>query len=180
MGRGSSKIDRGSTRGVSSSGINRSKKTMDEIIETMSNSKFKGVARNAINGEGRYYFNSSKKHYEIMSDKDAEKVKASQIMRVDTYLRDDSKTVINIYKDGKDYLIAGNSDTPIIKKLVAKNEAIKKANVALVKNAERPEIRTTSTYDRWKKRHDANFAAWFGTDRIEKINESTKIKKKKK
>jgi hypothetical protein len=82
--------------------------------------------------------------------------------------------------DDKFVFIAGKSDAPIIKKMKAKQDAQHKKDVARVKNAERPEIRTTSTYDRWKKRHDANFDAWFGTSRIEKLKGSTKTEKKKK
>lgn len=80
--------------------------------------------------------------------------------------------------DDKFVFIADKSDAPIIKKMKAKQDAQHKKNVA-ESTVNRPEIRTTSTYDRWKKRNDANFAAWFGSSRIEKVKEATKRKKKK-
>lgn len=65
----------------------------------------------------------------------------------------------------KSVFYANKSNDETILKL--KNR-IKKEHDRNVKESvvNRPNIRTTTTYDRWYKNHTENFASWFGKDRL--------------
>ena len=66
------------------------------------------------------------------------------------------------WRSGNEFYANKNSDSTIQK---IKNNIDKKKQKQIRDSQERPEIRTTSTYDRWKKNHDKNFDAWFNGGR---------------
>lgn len=129
------------------------------------NSRFKGIQRDAKNGTGNYNF------------KNASPVNASDAMKMTEmrFMERNGNTLVHGLIENKHVFIADKSDSKIIKALEQREKKLKSSNKHEIT---RPEIRTTSTYDRWKKRNDSNFAAWFGTDRIEKTKKATKRKKK--
>ena len=106
--------------------------------------------KNAMNGTGIYDF------------KDAIPVTESEAMKM-TFMRDLERggyTIFHGLIDGEHVFIADKSDSKIIKALKKKKKGLSDTH-----EVTRPEIKTSSTYDRWKKRNDANFAAWFGSSR---------------
>lgn len=141
--------------GRGSSGDNPIKKSIrikNKMIEKGLNSKLKGVQRQAREGTGNYSY------------KDAKAISGTQAKKMTVYKVHESAEGIlfeGTLGDKKVFYASDNSD-PTVKALKAKMEASKRAQIADTKEQERPEVRTTSTYDRWKKRHDANFRAWFG------------------
>ena len=150
------------SRGASSGkgagkGVATSKRIKEEAIEEAINSKLKGVARDARNGTGNYTF----KDYKAVGDKDLEKM-------VDTRTHEVKDNTLVIGRIGQTGVVYGNkTDSSQIKKYKAKKQEQKEKREAEIRanSNNRPEIRTTSTYDRWKKKHDKDFAAWFWANR---------------
>jgi hypothetical protein len=131
---------RGSSSGGSSAAIKNA------ILKRALNSRLKGVQRDAKNGTGNYSF------------KNAKAVGASEALKMTSKkFMDDKKgnTLAHGLIGGKHVYYASKSTSKTIK-------ALKQKAKGKVENPGKREINTTSTYDRWKKRHDANFAAWFG------------------
>lgn len=143
MGRGSSKA------GGNTSGSNAIK---NQILEKGLNSKFAGVRRQAAEGTGRFTFKNST----AVSSKDALKMDIGKVYE------EDGNTLIDGVLNNKSVFYAAKSSDSTIKTLKEKHAKSKKRQAEDLKRMERPEIKTTSTYDRWKKKNDANFAAWFG------------------
>ena len=152
MGRGSSKA--GSRGG--SADIRRSESIKNMMLDAAKNSKFAGVRRDATNGTGNYSFAKSK----AVGKSKLEEIKSSKIIEKNGY------TLIDGAINGKSVFYANKSDAPEIVSFKKGVEAKKKKQAEDMKRTERPEIRTTSTYDRWRKRHQSNFEAWFGRDRV--------------
>lgn len=145
-GRGASSISKGG------GSIATSNKIKQEILDKALNSRFKGVQRDAREGKGVYGFKDAK----AVSSSDALK------MKVDKVLERDGNTLIEGFHKGKHVFYAGKDSDGTIKKIKNK-QAERKAAHAKEQNAiNRPEIRTTTTYDGWRKQNAKNFDAWFG------------------
>lgn len=144
-GRGASSISRG---GGSIATSNRIKQ---EMLESGLNSRFKGVQRDAREGKGNYGF------------KDAKAVKSSDALKMkDVRVHErDGNTLVEGFFEGKHVFYAGKDSDGTIKKIKSK-QAERKAKRAEESRINRPEIRTTTTYDRWRKQNANNFDAWFG------------------
>lgn len=142
---------RGASSGIAG-GIATSNRIKNELLQNGLNSKFKGVRRDAENGTGSFTY------------KNAKAVTSNKALKMD---------VLRIHEKGNNKLVEGllngnhvfyansNSDSTI-KSIENTMELKKQKQVSDMKSADRPEIRTTSTYDRWKKNHDKNFKSWFG------------------
>lgn len=145
-GRGSSSGRAGGTGGIATS--NRIK---NEFLQNGLNSKFKGVRRDAENGTGSYTY------------KDAKAVTANEALKMDV-LRVHEKgdnTLVEGLVNGKHSFYANSNSDSTIKYIKNTMELKKQKQVSDIKSTDRPEIRTTSTYNRWKKNHDADFEAWY-------------------
>ena len=148
-------------RGASSSGaggggdINTSNRIKNQIIQKGLNSKFAGVRRDAENGKGRFSF------------KDAEAVNSKTALKMNVFrsYEENGNTLYEGEYNGKSVFYANSNSDSTIKALNAREEKRKK-NIAEESKARDVNITPTATYDRWKKRNDANFAAWFGKDRL--------------
>lgn len=131
---------RGSSSGSSSAAIKNA------ILKRGENSRLKGVQRDAKNETGNYSFKNAK----AVGSSEALKMTGIRFMN-------DKKgnTLAHGIIGGKHVYYASKTTNKTIKALKqkAKGKVEKKGNT---------EIKTTSTYDKWKKKHDANFAAWFG------------------
>lgn len=133
-------------------GIATSNRIKNEWLQSGLNSKFKGVQRNVKNGTGSYTY------------KDAKAVTSNEALKMDI-LRVHEKgdnTLIEGLVNGKHSFYANSNSDSTIKYIKNAMELKKQKQVSDMKSADRPEIRTTSTYDRWKKNHDNNFKWWFG------------------
>jgi hypothetical protein len=134
--------------------MKRSESIKNEIIENAMNSRLKGVARDAKEGKGNYSFKNSK----TVDKKDVNKIQdARDITRGEN-------VVIYGTKNNKNVYYAGKKSDPEIKSYFKKKEQRSKEVAERERKAgsERPEIRTTTTYDRWRKQNERKFAAWFG------------------
>ena len=145
MGRGSSKASGGSD-------IKRSNSIKNQILDKAMNSRLAGVRRDATNGTGNYTFKNST----AVSENRVSEIKSAKIFEKDGY------TLIDGEIDGKSVFYANKSDTPAITKYKKNVNEKKHKQAEEMKRSERPEIRTTSTYDRWRKKNQKNFDAWFG------------------
>jgi hypothetical protein len=116
------------------------------IISRGENSRLKGVQRNAKHGTGNYSFKNAK----AVDSCEAMKMTCIKFM-------DDKKgnTLAHGIINNEHVYYANETANETIQALKqkAKGRVYKRGNT---------EITPSSTYDRWKKRHDANFAAWFG------------------
>ena len=146
MGRGKSKASGGSAGGGAKA---KSTQIKNQFLESAMNSRLKGVQRDAKNGTGNYSF------------KDAKPVNAKDAMKMTEmrFMEKNGNTLVHGLIGNKHVFIADKSDSKIIEDLKKKKEKVSHSNKAEVT---RPEIRTTSTYDRWRKRNKSNFDAWFG------------------
>ena len=144
---------RGSSSGGGSS-VARSNDIKNEIINNAMNSKLKGVARDAREGTGNYSFKDAK----------AVNEKTAMNMQNVKFMEKGGNTVAHGLINGEKVFIADKTDSNIIKDL-HKSYDDRMQKLYKESQTERPEIKGTTTYDKWKKNHDKNFAAWFG-DRI--------------
>ena len=133
-------------------GVRRSESIKNMMLDEAKNSKFAGVRRDAENGTGNYSFAKSK----AVGENKLEEIKFSKIIEKNGY------TLIDGVIGGKSVFYANKSDAPEIISFKKGIEAKKKKQAEDIKRTERPEIRTTSTYDKWWKRNKSNFDAWFG------------------
>ena len=140
-----------------------SNKIKQEFIDAGLNSKFKGVQRNAREGKGAYAY----KDAVPVSESDASKISGMQ------FVEHNGKTLVHGILGEKNVFYANNSDSKEIKALRQKAEESGQKRLEAARH--RPETRTTTTtYDRWKKNHDKNFADWFGVGKSMTFNEIMK------
>lgn len=128
-----------------------SNKIKQEFIDAGLNSRLAGVRRRAQEGTEGYSY------------KDASPVSASEASNISNmhFVERNGKTLVHGIVDNKKVFYANSSDSKEIKALRQKAEERKHKQAEDMKH--RPDtIRTTSTYDRWKRNHDKNFEAWFG------------------
>lgn len=145
---------RGGTSGLSSNlgpVARKSNEIRADILQKAMNSKFKGVARDARNGTGAYSF------------KDATPVSASDAkkMMAMTFVERGENTLVHGVIGNKSVFIADKSDSSIIEELKRiykerKNQRDKESA------PRRPEVKTTTTYDRWLKKNKRKMDDWFG------------------
>lgn len=133
----------------SSNSFSQMNKMKDTFIQKGLNSNLKGVRRQAKEGTGNYTF------------KDAIPVNANKALQmVSIHFRENAgNTLVYGLIDDRKVFFAASSNNPTIKELQERSENLKKGNLS---GEQRPEIRTTTTYDRWRKRNKSNFDAWFG------------------
>lgn len=143
MGRGSSKASGGTTE---------SNVIKNQILEKGLSSKFAGVRRQAEEGTGRFSFKNST----AVSSQDALKMDVGKIYE------EGGNTLIDGVLNNKNVFYAAKSSDSTVKAIKERQSKSKTKQAEDLKRMERPEIRTTSTYDRWKKKNKANFDAWFG------------------
>lgn len=139
---------RGSSNG---SGISNSNTIRKQMLEKAMSSKFKGVVRDAKAGTGNYGF------------KNAKAVSASVAKKM-TSMKEHKKgddVLIEGFVNNKHSFFAAKEGNKTIKSLRGKI-AETKSKRAEESKINRPEIKTTSTYDRWQKNNRKNFDAWFG------------------
>lgn len=139
--------------GRGSGGMRNSLSQMNTIKDTFIqhglDSNLKGVRRQAEEGTGNYAF------------KDANPVSESEALQMtSTRFKEFENNVLvwGLIGDKKVFF-AASSDNSVIKRLQEKSEHLKKNNLS---GEQRPEIRTTTTYEKWRKRNKSNFDAWFG------------------
>lgn len=133
--------------------LEKSESIKKEILEKAENSKFKGVARDAKNGTGSYMWKNSK----------AVPAETMRNMGEYSFFDRDGNTVVYGILDNKQVFYANKTDSTEIKEL---QEIYQKRKQQTYAKAGDITLTPTATYDRWKKRHDDNFAAWFGKDRL--------------
>ena len=131
------------------SSIALSNKIKSEMLQHGINSKFKGVQRDAKAGEGNYSY------------KNAKAINESVALKMD---------VIRMHERDGNTLVEGhvfyaNRTSDRVIQTIKNNEAKKKEKQVQESGERRPEIRTTTTYDRWKKNNDKKFSAWFSGGR---------------
>ena len=143
------KGNRGGKR--SSGSISNSNKIKNEMLQAGLNSKFKGVQRDAQNGTGVYTF------------KDAQAVSSNEALKMNilSIYDKNGNTLVEGLSGNKHVFYASSSSDATITKLKQKQSNAKSKQVADMKSQVRPDITTTTTYNRWKKQHDKNFKAWF-------------------
>ena len=141
-----------------------SNKIKQEFIDSGLNSKFAGVRRNAQDGKGAYSY----KDAVPVSESDASKISGMQ------FVEHNGKTLVHGILGDQKVFYANNSDSREIKALRQKAE--ERGQERLETARHRPETRTTTTtYDRWKRNHDKNFADWFGVGKSMTFNEIAKF-----
>lgn len=133
---------------VGGNGISMSNKIKREWLSAGLNSKFKGINRDAQNGTGTFTYKDAK----AVSSSDAAKMDVLRIQEKN------GNTLIEGLKGNQLVFYANKTSDKTIQNIIEREKKKK----AKLESKVSTEIRTTSTYDRWKKRHDANFAAWFG------------------
>lgn len=140
---------RGSSSGLGVGSIAISNKIKREMLDKGLKSKFKGVQRDAKAGTGNFSY------------KDARAVSSKDALKMNVYGCQESNgnTLIEGILGGKKVFYANQNSDSTIK--IIKSNLMKQKEKQKSDSKDRPEIRTTSTYDRWKKKHDKNFAAWF-------------------
>ena len=141
---------RGSNSGGADGTAARANEIKREMLEAAMNSKFKGVQRDAREGTGIFSFKEAKA---------VGKVAASKIEVYQTYEKN-GKTLIDGILNEKHVFYAGKNTDPTIIKIKNRMADEHKRKVEESK-VTKPEIRTTTTYERWKKKHDKDFDAWY-------------------
>lgn len=141
---------RGSNSGIGGNSIAISNKIKKEMLDSGLSSKFKGIQRNAQNGTGTYSY------------KNAKAVGSVEALKMDVSMvhEKNGNTLFCGVINGKKVFYANKNSDSTVQKIKGILSDKKEQQVRESKN--RPESQTiTSTYDRWKKNHDKNFAAWF-------------------
>ena len=133
------------------SGIGTSNQIKKEMIDAGLQSRFKGVQRDARLGVGNYSYKNAK----AIGRTEAENMNVLKV-----HEKGNNILIEGLHK-GEHVFYAGKQGDGTIKKIKDKLAEAKKKQVEESKE-HRPDIRTTSTYDRWKKNNDKKFAAWFG------------------
>lgn len=136
--------------GVGRNSIAISNRIKKEMLESGLNSKFKGVQRDAKNGTGAYSY------------KDAKAVGSTEALKMDVFgvHEKNGNTLFEGLINGKQVFYANKDSDSTVQKI--KSILSNKKDQQIRDSKNRPESQTiTSTYDRWKKNHDKNFAAWF-------------------
>lgn len=143
----------GASSGKSNSSTAGSNKIKSQMLKAGENSKFKGVQRNAKEGKGAFSF----KNATAISGKEATKMTNVQ------FYEKDGNTLAHGLIGEKHVFYASDSGNSIIAKIKDKQESnnAKLAEQNKDYRNNRPEINTTSTYDKWKKKHDKDFAAYY-------------------
>lgn len=144
---------RGASSGISTNSITISNGIKREMLSKGLSSKFKGVQRDAKAGTGSFTY------------KDARAIGSADALKMDILRvhENSNNTLVEGIIRGKHVFYANKNSDSTIQKI--KNNIDKKKQKQIRDSQERPEIRTTSTYDRWKKNHDKNFDAWFNGGR---------------
>lgn len=141
---------RGSSSGIVGNSIAISNRIKSEMLAVGLNSKFKGVQRNAKNGTGAYSY------------KDAKAVGSAEALKMDVFgvHEKNGNTLFEGVIRGKKVFYANKDSDSTVQKI---KDTLAKHKEQQIRDAQnRPENQTiTSTYDRWKKNHDKNYAAWF-------------------
>lgn len=151
---------RGSSSGKNTGSIDLSNKIRDKFILNGLNSRFKGVQRDAREGKGNFSYKDSKPI--------SEKAALTEMTNYRFHTLDDNTLVEGLRKKGDNFekvFYANKSSNETIKALKVKQdkksakqyEEMKKSSIAV----QSKEKRTTTTYDRWKSKHDKNFRDWF-------------------
>lgn len=139
---------RGSRVGTS---VASSNKIRERMLKKALGSKFAGVRRDAKAGTGNYGFKNAK----AVNPNTAKKM---------TSLKEHKKgddVLIEGFVNNKHVFYAAKEGDKTISSLRGKMAASKSKRLEESK-INRPEINTTSTYDRWQKNNRKNFDAWFG------------------
>lgn len=134
-------------RGASGTSVSNSNSIKSQLLDAGLNSKFAGVRRDAANGAGTYNFKDAK----AVSPSTA--IKMTDIKIVE---RNGNTLVYGLIGQRKVFYAAKSTDKTVqalIKKKNKQSGELSKGNT---------NIRTTSTYDRWKKNNQKKFDAWFG------------------
>ena len=141
---------RGGSSGIGGNSIEISNRIKKEMLDSGLKSKFKGVQRNAQNGTGSYSY------------KDAKAVGSAEALKMDVYGVHE-KNVNTLFEGtirGEKVFYANKDSDGTVQKIKSRLSDQKEQQIRDSKN--RPENQTiTSTYNRWKKNHDKNYAAWF-------------------
>ena len=140
---------RGSSSGKS--GIGVSNQIKKEMIDAGLKSRLKGVQRDAKLGTGNFSYKNAK----AIGRTEAENMNVLKV-----HERGNNVLIEGMYK-GEHVFYAGKQSDGTVKKIKDKLKTAKTKQVEESKER-RPEIRVTSTYNRWKNNNDKNFAAWFG------------------
>lgn len=121
------------------------------MLESGLSSRLKGVQRDAKLGTGNFSYKNAK----AIGRTDAENMNVLKV-----HERGNNVLIEGTHK-GEHVFYAGKQSDGTVKKI---KDKLDKAKTKQVKESKerRPEIRTTSTYNRWKKNNDKNFKAWFG------------------
>ena len=136
------------------SSIALSNKIKSEMLQHGINSKFKGVQRDAKAGEGNYSYKNAKAINESVALK----------MDVIRMQERDGNTLVEGMNNGRHVFYANRTSDRVIQ-TIKNNEAKKKEKQVQESGERRLEIRTTTTYDRWKKTNAKKFSAWFSGGR---------------
>lgn len=144
----------GNSGNAGSSSIARSNRIKSEMLQHGINSKFKGIQRDAKAGVGNYSYKNAKAINESVAKK-------MDVLRIHER---DGNTLVEGMNNGKHVFYANRTSDKVIQ-TIKNNEAKKKEKQVRESEERRPEIRTTTTYDRWKKNNDKKFSAWFSGGR---------------
>lgn len=146
--------ERASGGGSNDESISNSIKIREEILNAAMNSPLKGIQRKAREGTGVYSF----KHATPVSESEALKMDSMGM----SFYEHNGKTLVDGILNNEIVFFADKSDSKGIKALRQKAAEFKQKQLELIRQRPDPDkIQTTSTYDRWKKNHDRNFANWF-------------------
>lgn len=138
---------RGSESGLGRGSIAISNRIKKEMLDRGLNSKLKGVQRNAQNGTGAFTY------------KDSKAVGSAEALKMKVFRVHESKgnTLFEGLIGDKEVFYANKDSDSTVRKIKRILSDEKEQQIRESKH--RPEeIRTTSTYDRWKKKRDKDFA----------------------
>lgn len=122
-------------------GTSVSNSIRSEFLAEGLGSKFKGVVRDAKNGTGRFGYKNAK----AVNENTAKKMNITRIHERN------GKTLIEGFHKDKHVFYAEKNTHPTIKSLTAKHKESMHKKAKEQTSIHRPEIRTTTTYDRWLK-----------------------------
>lgn len=127
-----------------------SNKIKDQFIQSGLNSNIAGIRKKAAEGTGNYSYKDAK----AVSYEDAKKMIAMQV-----HEKGENTLIDGVAANGKHVFYANKTDTPQIKAL--KEKADKQGSSE--RSTQRQDLtgKTTTTYDRWRKRNKNNFDAYW-------------------
>ena len=141
---------RGASSGLAGNSITISNSIKKEMLDSGLNSKFKGVQRNAQNGTGAYSY------------KDAKAVGSVEALKMDVVRvhEKNGNTLFEGLIHGEKVFYANRDSDSTVKEM---KRALASRNQQQIRDSKNrtENLTITSTYDRWKKKHDKNFAAWY-------------------